>query len=137
MEMMGFGNKWRKWILSCLQSASFSILVNGSPTSEFKLERGVRQGDPLSPFLFILVAKGLNVLTKKAVRNRCFSGVEIGRDKILISHLQYADDTIFFGSWNRRSEVENMARLFGCNIGTIPFTYLGLLVGGNMNKEDS
>ncbi|XP_071707952.1 uncharacterized protein [Rutidosis leptorrhynchoides] len=62
---MGFGSKWRGWIRTCLKSASISVLVNGSPTCEFKMERGVRQGDPLSPFLFIITAEGLNVLTKR------------------------------------------------------------------------
>ncbi|XP_071709006.1 uncharacterized protein [Rutidosis leptorrhynchoides] len=99
MGIMGFGIKWRDWILSCLKSASISILVNGSSTNEFKLERGVRQGNPLSPFLFILAAEGLNVLTKLAVKNNLYQGVLIGKDKVPISHLQYADDTIFFGSW--------------------------------------
>ncbi|XP_071691484.1 uncharacterized protein [Rutidosis leptorrhynchoides] len=108
MELMGFRAKWRGWILSCLKSASISVLVNGSPTSEFKLERGVRQGDPLSPFLFIIVAEGLNVMTKKAVYKKNFIGVEIGSGKILISHLQYADDTIFFGEWSAR----NLRNLF-------------------------
>ncbi|XP_071712627.1 uncharacterized protein [Rutidosis leptorrhynchoides] len=67
MEMFGFGIKWRKLILSCLKLTSISVLVNESPTKEFKLGRGVRQGDPLSPFLFIIAAKGLNLLTKVAV----------------------------------------------------------------------
>ncbi|XP_071719523.1 secreted RxLR effector protein 78-like [Rutidosis leptorrhynchoides] len=97
MVLMGFGSKWRSWITSCLKSASISILVNGSPTKEFKLGRGVRQGDLLSPFLFIIAAEGLNWLAKSAVHCNLYEGVEIGMDRIPISHLQYADDTIFFG----------------------------------------
>ncbi|XP_071740651.1 uncharacterized protein [Rutidosis leptorrhynchoides] len=117
MSFMGFGVKWRQWILSCLKFASISILVNGSPTLEFKLGRSVRQGDPLSPFLFILAAEGLNALTKIAVSNKLFSGVEIGKDKVCISHLQYADDKIYLGS--------------------LPFNYLGLPIGVNMKKLSS
>ncbi|XP_071715046.1 uncharacterized mitochondrial protein AtMg01250-like [Rutidosis leptorrhynchoides] len=100
MESMGFGAKWRNWIFACLKSASVSILVNGSPTSEFTLKRGIRQGDPLSPFLFIIAAEGLNILTNAATEKGLFKGVEIGEDKVKISHLQYADDTIFLGEWN-------------------------------------
>ncbi|GKE12020.1 cysteine-rich receptor-like protein kinase [Tanacetum coccineum] len=52
MAQMGFGVKWRKWIYACLSSALVSILINGSPSKEFPMKRSLRQGDPLSPFLF-------------------------------------------------------------------------------------
>ncbi|XP_071727974.1 uncharacterized protein [Rutidosis leptorrhynchoides] len=110
---MGFGDKWRKWILSCLTSASISILINGSPSHEFSIGRGVRQGDPLSPFLFILAAEGLNILTKVATDKGMFKGVEVGFDKVLVFHLQYADDTIFFEEWSRRN-VSSLGNLLKC-----------------------
>ena len=52
MKEMGFDRKWVKWIKACLSSTSISILVNGSPTKEFKMNQGIRQGDPLAPFSF-------------------------------------------------------------------------------------
>nr|GEV39123.1 ribonuclease H [Tanacetum cinerariifolium] len=64
---MGFGEKWCKWMDESLRSSSMSILVNGSPIEEFMLERGDRQGDLLSPFLFILVTKRLNEIVNEAV----------------------------------------------------------------------
>ncbi|XP_071700296.1 uncharacterized protein [Rutidosis leptorrhynchoides] len=111
---MGFGGKWRKWIFACLSSASISVLINGSPTNEFNISRGVRQGDPLSPFLFIIAAEGLNILTKAATNSGLFRGVEIGADKILVSHLQYADDTIFIGDWSRSNaySIRNLLKCF-------------------------
>ncbi|XP_071739247.1 uncharacterized mitochondrial protein AtMg01250-like [Rutidosis leptorrhynchoides] len=113
MHCMGFGNKWKDWILACLKSASISILVNGAPTNEFSLGRGVRQGDPLSSLLFILAAEGLNIPVKAALEKDLFKGVEVEDDKVIVSHLQYADDTIFFGEWNRENAI-NLRMLLKC-----------------------
>ncbi|CAK8532500.1 unnamed protein product [Lathyrus sativus] len=66
MERMSFHSTWRKWILECLKSSRVSVLVNGIPTKELTVGRGLKQGDPLSPFLFLLVAEGFNLLMKRA-----------------------------------------------------------------------
>lgn len=108
---MGFGLKWCKWIESCLKSSSISVLVNGSPTEEFYLSRVVRQSDPLSPFLFLLAAEGLNVMVKEALSHGIFKGVSVGSDEVCVSHLQYADDTIFFGEWSMRNACNLMGIL--------------------------
>nr|GEW04791.1 hypothetical protein [Tanacetum cinerariifolium] len=76
-------------------SARSSVLVNGSPTDEFELHRGLRQGDPLSHFLFILAIEGLHAYTSKAESLGLFKGCSVGRDNLYISHLMYADDVIF------------------------------------------
>ncbi|XP_071689558.1 uncharacterized protein [Rutidosis leptorrhynchoides] len=113
LSRMGFGAKWVKWIESCLKSASISILVNGSPTEEFKLQRGIRQGDPLSPFLFIIASERLNVLAQEARVKGLMSGVKVGKDKIPLTHFQYADDTIFIGEWSKRN-IFNCIKLLLC-----------------------
>ncbi|PNX63811.1 receptor-like kinase, partial [Trifolium pratense] len=77
MGKMGFPTLWRKWIKECVCTASASVLVNGSPTEEFPFERGLRQGDPLSPFLFLLAAEGLNVLMETMVERNVFSGYNV------------------------------------------------------------
>ncbi|GKV24110.1 hypothetical protein SLEP1_g33762 [Rubroshorea leprosula] len=94
---MGFCCTWRGWILECLQSSMVSVLVNGSPSRQFPVSKGLRQGDPLSPFLFLIVAEGLNGLTSSAVEKELYKGVTVGKDAVMVTHLQFADDTIFFG----------------------------------------
>ncbi|XP_072087135.1 uncharacterized protein [Arachis hypogaea] len=96
LHKMGFGLKWREWIKECVCSASMSVLINGSPSKPLKMERGLRQGDPLSPFLFVLVVDVLHRIIGEAVRNGCIAPLLVGRDDIELSHLQFADDTILF-----------------------------------------
>lgn len=92
---MNFPEKWVGWIRTCITTASANVLVNGSPSGEFELERGLRQGDPLSPYLFLLAAECLNLLTKRAIRDGLLKPVIVGRDEVEVSHIQYADDTLF------------------------------------------
>lgn len=95
MEGLNFSSRWRMWIRECVSTASASVLINGSPSENFEFERGIRQGDPLSPFLFLIVAEGLSLLVKKAVEIGVLEASEVGRNKVKVSHLQYADNTIF------------------------------------------
>ncbi|PNX64989.1 ribonuclease H, partial [Trifolium pratense] len=63
----GFDDKWRSWIRACVFAGSLSVLVNGSPTEQIDISKGLKQGDPLAPFLFNLVSEGLGALMKNAV----------------------------------------------------------------------
>ncbi|GKV01676.1 hypothetical protein SLEP1_g14215 [Rubroshorea leprosula] len=96
MEKFGFCRKWRMWIRECLSTATVSVLVNGSPTEEFHMKKGLRQGDPLAPFLFLLVAEALNGLILKAKEENLYKGTVVGAEEMEITHLQFADDSIFF-----------------------------------------
>ncbi|MER8245056.1 reverse transcriptase domain-containing protein, partial [Acinetobacter baumannii] len=73
---------------------------NGSPTKEFKMERGLRQGDPISPFLFTLVMEGLSLAVNKAVERGLFKDLKVGKNYVSMSHLFFADDAVFIGEWN-------------------------------------
>jgi hypothetical protein len=98
MGHMNFPTLWRKWINECVGTAKASVLVNGCPTEEFSIERGLRQGDPLSPFLFLLAAEGFNVLMNAVVGAQMFRGYGFGSaNEVRLSHLQFADDTLIFG----------------------------------------
>lgn len=79
MHGFNFNAKWIKWVMECVTSAHASVLVNGSPSREFRLQRGLRQGDPLSPFLFLLAAEGLSIMMSNAVERRLFGPVEVGK----------------------------------------------------------
>ncbi|GJT34263.1 RNA-directed DNA polymerase, eukaryota [Tanacetum coccineum] len=98
LKNLGFGSRWRDWIQSCLNSSKGSILVNGSPTSEFQYFKGLKQGDPLSPFLFILVMESLHLSFQKVVNAGLYKGVILDNSQ-QISHLFYADDVVFIGQW--------------------------------------
>ncbi|RVW51176.1 Tetratricopeptide repeat protein SKI3 [Vitis vinifera] len=96
LQRKGFSQKWRSWIRGCLSSSSFVILVNGNAKGWVKAFRGLRQGDPLSPFLFTLVADVLSRLIIRAEETGIIEGFFVGRDRTRVSLLQFADDTIFF-----------------------------------------
>lgn len=93
MARKGFSSKWRPWVHGCLVTAHFSILLNGTPKGFFLASRGLRQGDPLSPFLFTLVADSLTQIINYAESIGLVKGFHVGEDKVNVSHLQFADDT--------------------------------------------
>jgi hypothetical protein len=92
-----FCSKWKEWIRACVFAGSMSVLVNGSPSEEINIQRGLKQGDPLAPFLFLLVAEGLGGVMKKGVELNRFHGFRVGGSNVVVSHLQYADDTLCVG----------------------------------------
>lgn len=73
----GFGANWVRCMLACVYNSTTSVLVNGSPTSDFALEKGLKQGDLLSPFLFILVADGLSMMVPKAAASGALKGFRV------------------------------------------------------------
>lgn len=97
LRQMGFGDRWIKWIKFNISTVKYSVLINRSPVGFFSAQRGLRQGDPLSPFLFILAMEGLSRMLNKAKQLQWLKGFDIGRDRAVnISHLLYADDTLIF-----------------------------------------
>nr|GEX75605.1 inactive leucine-rich repeat receptor-like protein kinase CORYNE [Tanacetum cinerariifolium] len=89
MRPIGFGVKWRNWIASCLSSASISVLINGSLSKEFKLERGLRQGNLLSLFLFLIVVKALQISILEACEKGIYKGIYLANNGANISLKAY------------------------------------------------
>ena len=96
MEKMGFHQKWIELMLECISSVSYSVLINGEPHGNIHPSRGLRQGDPLSPYLFLLCAEGLHSLIKKAKSSGDIQGVSLCRGGPKITHLFFADDSLLF-----------------------------------------
>ena len=99
LERMGFGPKWIRWIHWCISTTSFSVMFNDSPAGFFRSSRGLRQGDPLLPYLFVIGMEVLSCLLKRAVEGNFIYGCRLGNregGEMVISHLLYADDTIIF-----------------------------------------
>ncbi|GJV26853.1 RNA-directed DNA polymerase, eukaryota, reverse transcriptase zinc-binding domain protein [Tanacetum coccineum] len=107
-----------------------SILVNGSPTLEFQFHCGLKQGDPLALYLFILIMESLHFYFSRVIDAGIFTRVRID-SSLMISHLFYADDAVFIGEWSQ----DNLkaAVSLGCSVMKTPFKYLGVMVGGNMS----
>ncbi|GAU20845.1 hypothetical protein TSUD_120370 [Trifolium subterraneum] len=118
LRRFGFGLKWIEWIRACVFAGNLSVLVNGCPTSEINIQRGLKQGDPLAPFLFLLVGEGLAGLMRSAVCKNLFKGFDVGSDGVNVpSQFMLA-----------------ACNFLNCKQGFIPFTYLGIPVGANPRR---
>jgi hypothetical protein len=93
---MGFRTKWITWVSQYVHTVSYSLLLNGSPTETFKPNRGLRQGDPLSPYLFLMCANILSCALLKQENLHNLKGIKIGRSTQPLTHLLFADDSFLF-----------------------------------------
>ena len=110
---LGFDIAFIRWILSCITTISFSVLINGAASPFFHAERGLRQGCPLSPLLFLLVAEGLSHALKEAIRLGNFNGLQLEQN-LHISHLVFVDDILIFCSGSVRDlcALDDILKLF-------------------------
>nr|GEU66327.1 RNA-directed DNA polymerase, eukaryota [Tanacetum cinerariifolium] len=112
LNKVGFGLKWRMWISNCLMSSKGSVLINGSPTKEFYFRKGLKKGDPLSPFLFILIMERFHLSFQNLENARMFKGISVS-SSLQLSHLFYADDVIFMGQWSE-SNINTIIQALDC-----------------------
>lgn len=96
MQKLGFAHRWVDWIMSCVTSVRYSVKFNGAILDSFAPSRGLRQGDPLCPYLFLFVADGLSAFINIGIATRNISPLKITRSVPGVSHLLFADDTLIF-----------------------------------------
>ena len=93
---MNFSDKWIDWIMECVTFVQYSLLINGSPTKTFFSSRGLRQGDPISHYLFLFCANILSIALFKNENKKKIKGITVGKNGIPFTHLLFADDSLFF-----------------------------------------
>ncbi|MCH79823.1 LINE-1 reverse transcriptase like [Trifolium medium] len=114
---------------------SLSVLVNGCPTGEINIQRGLKQGDPLAPFLFLLVAEGFGGAMRRAVDINLFKGFRVGSGGPIISHLQYADDTLCIGEasvdnlWTLKAILRGFELASGLKVNFLKSCLMGINAG--------
>ena len=96
LERLGFCSTWVLWMMQCITTVSYSFLLNDEVVGRVIPERGIRQGDPLSPYIFIICGEVLSGLCKKAQDSGQLPGLRIARNSPKINHLLFANDTMFF-----------------------------------------
>ncbi|KAA3476861.1 reverse transcriptase [Gossypium australe] len=142
MIKMGFVQEWVDLIMKCINSVSYAVNINGHRGRVFQPSRGLRQGDPFSPFLFLICSKGLSSLMRLAKQAGLVKGAKVSRRGPEISHLLFADDCMMFGEATEQGarnmkeilkEYENcsvakelVTDLLGVRNSSSPEKYLGL-----------
>ena len=114
---MNFSPRWIGWVMEFVSTVQFTLLVNGSMTQTFKPSKGLRQGDPISPYLFLLCANVLSLALLKAKLNKAIQGITVGRNGYTFTHLFFADNSLLFFKKDNKSlqNIHNILQWY-CNL---------------------
>ena len=135
LERLGFDRRWVTWILSCISSVTYSILLNGGQHGFIKPEKGIRQGDTLSPFLFILCAEALVSTLNQAEANGKLHGIRLSAQGPSVHHLLFADDSLLLceASSDDGAEIVRRLKLYGEASGqVINYTKSSIIFGAKV-----
>ncbi|KAA3470621.1 reverse transcriptase [Gossypium australe] len=97
MGSLGFCEVWISLVIRCISSVSYSVILNGEKEEQFRPSMGLRQGDPLSPYLFLIYVEGFSMLLHIAKEEERHNRARIGRGRLEVSYLFFLDDSILFG----------------------------------------
>ena len=95
-QRLGFNERWISLVMMCISTISYYVLINGEAKGNIVPTRGLRQGDPISPYLFLLCAEGLSAMLRKEEEQGKIQGISVSRGAPRISHPFFADDSIVF-----------------------------------------
>ena len=94
MLKLGFSTRWVDIVMSMVSTVKFSVMFNGKKLEEFCPSRGIRQGDPISPYLFLLATEGLSCLLKSRRDSSNLDGIQVAPSAPLVNHLLFVDDSL-------------------------------------------
>lgn len=136
---LGFDLQWVAWIMKCVTTVTYSVLINDQPHGMIIPHRGLRQGDPLSPSLFVICSEGLTHLMAQADRERSISGIKFGENGTSVNQLMFADDCLFACEASEdqgANLIRNLKRYEGVTGQVINPAKSSIIFGHNVLEED-
>ena len=119
MKKLSFHEKWISTVIRCVSSVKYVVWINGQPYAFIQPTRGLRQGDSLSPYLFLLCAEGLSALLNHVAQRNVIKGVAASANGPRISHLLFVDDSLIFGraTENEATKIQRILKVYETSSG--------------------
>lgn len=138
MRIMGFSEKWIKWMKLCVTTVQYMVCLNGDSVGPIFPNRGLRQGDPLSPYLYLLCVEGLSKSMENKAANGEINGCRISQTAPAITHLLFADDSfLFFKATNEEATtIKSVLNLYENQSGqAVNFSKSGIFFSSNVRRD--